>query len=193
MPAPTTQDLQILRARLIDQLKQSALAEMQSILPGDDILIVPTMAMVDTLEETAIPSQDEPGNDLEVSMRVRFRSQAVSGDVLHRLVSPVLDSSTPAGYTSIDNSLELTHLSQPALSQDGTIHWTVSATRKLQVDILASQAIEIVKGMTVAQAKASLATSLPLSGLAQIELTPKWWPRLPYLAMRIQVTRAGIP
>ncbi len=193
VPAPTNQDLQILRARLFDQLKQSALVKMQSILPRDDILILPTMTMVETLEETAIPIVGEPGNDLEVSMRVRFQSQAVSGDVLNRLVSPVLDSSTPAGYISIDNSMVLTHLSQPSSSQDGTIHWTVSARRKLQVDILASQAIEIVKGMTVAQAKASLATSLPLSSLAQIELTPKWWPRLPYLAMRIQVAQAGIP
>ena len=193
VPTPTTQDLQILRARLIDRLRQSALVKMQSILPDGDILITPTLTMVETIEETAIPLQSEPGNNLKVSLSVRLRSQAVSRDVLHRLVSPVLDASTPVGYISIDNSLELTHLSQPSLSQDGIIHWTVSATRKLQVNILASQATEIVKGMTVAHAKETLANSLPLNSLAQIELTPKWWPRLPYLAMRIQVNQAEIP
>ena len=110
-------------------------------------------------------------------MRVRFQSQAVSSEVLRQLVIPILDSVTPSGYTSIDNTLEMTSLTQPTVAQDGSIHWTVSAKRDLQVNILASQANEIVTGVTVAEAKEILSSALPLKEHAQIELIPHWWPQ----------------
>jgi hypothetical protein len=151
------------------------------------------MSMIETLEETSIPSIGEPGNQLGLTMRLRFQSQVVSGVVLRSLVTPILDSDTPLGYSPIINSLEITQLNQPSLAQDGISHWTVKAVRKLQVDIQAYQAIDLVKGTTVAKAKEYLSASLPLMGQAQIVLTPSWWPRLPFMTMRIQVTQAEIP
>jgi hypothetical protein len=193
VPTPSTQDFQILQARLIDQLNQAALTELHSILPAEDTLITPTLSIVETLEVTSLPAKGEPGNQLEVTMRLHFQSQAVSGDILRRLVTPLLDSNTPVGYSPINNSLVITQLNQPSLAQDGTVHWTVSAVRNLQVDIPNNRAIDIVKGSTIAEAKERLAASLPLEDQAQIELAPKWWPRLPLLTMRIQVAQAGVP
>ncbi len=193
VPTPATQDIQIIKTRIEEQLKQSALTELQSILPAQDVLVSPTLTMVETLVESSYPSLGEPGNQLEMTMQVRFQSQVVSGEVLRRLVTPFLDSVTPAGYASIDNSLEISQFNQPSREQDGTIHWMVSTNRKLQVSILPFQVIEIIKGITVAEAKQRLFTSLPLDVQPRIELSPSWWPRLPYLAMRIQVYKAGTP
>jgi hypothetical protein len=193
VPAPTAQDLQILEARLRSQLKQVALTQIQSILPDEDTLISPTLSIIETIDEASIPSIGEPGNQLELTVRLRFKSQVVSGEVLRSLVIPIIDSNTPVGYSPIISTLQITQLSKPSLSQDGIAHWTVTATRKLQVEIQTSQAIDLVKGATVAKAKEYLSASLPLIGQAQIVLTPSWWPRLPFLTMRIQVTQAANP
>ena len=55
VPTPTIEDNQILRARLIEQLKQSALAELQSILSDDDTLITPTLMMVENSRRSFHP------------------------------------------------------------------------------------------------------------------------------------------
>jgi hypothetical protein len=190
---PTTQDLQILRDRLRSQLIQTALTEFQHSTPDEDTLISPTISMIETLVEISYPIIGDPGNQLELTMRVRFQSHVVSGEVLRSLVTPILDSITPIGYSPVTNTLEITQLSQPTAGQDGAIHWKVAAMRKLQADIPAYQVSEIAKGITVAKAKEQLSASLPLMEQAQIALVPEWWPRLPFLTMRIQVTQMEGP
>jgi hypothetical protein len=193
VPSPTTQDLEELRSRLHSQLTQVALAQFQSVLPKGDTLISPTMAMVEVLEETTSPSVGEPGTKLELTTRLRFRSQVVAGEAIHSLVIPILDSNTPSGYSPLSNSLEITQLSNPSLAQDGSAHWTISVMRKLKVDIQDYQAINIVKGATISKAKEYLSSDLPLMAEAQIVLAPSWWPRLPLVPMRIQVFQAEVP
>jgi hypothetical protein len=193
VPTPTEHDFHILSDHLRNQLKQAALTEMQSILPSEDTLITPTISMIETLNETSIPLIGEPGNQIELTMRLRFQSQAVSGEVLRSLVTPILDSNIPSGYLALRNSLAITQLTTPSLAQDGIAHWTVAAVRKLQVVIKAYQAIDLVRGETVANAKEDLTASLPLMDKAQIFLIPTWWPRLPFMSMRIRVAQAEIP
>ena len=192
-PTPTERDIQILHDRLLSQLKETALIELNSMLPHEDSLISPTLSMIETIEDTSIPSIGEPGAILELSMRLRYQSQVVSGEVLRSVVTPILNSHTPEGYSPIVNSLEISQLNYPSLGQDGFAHWTILVVRKLKVVIQAYQAIELVKGATVAKAKEYLSASLPLMEQAQIALTPTWWPRLPFLNLRIQVTQVNIP
>ena len=192
-PAPTAQDIQILHDRLLSQLKGAALIELQTGLSVDDTLISPTLSIIETLEDAAIPSIGEPGNKLELTMRLRFQSQVVSGEVLRSLVTPILNSNTPVGYTPLINSLKTTQVNRPSLGQDGIAHWTISAVRKLRVVIQPYQVVDLVKGATVAKAEQCLSASLPLMERAQITLTPPWWPRLPFLTMHIQVTQEELP
>lgn len=192
VPSPSTKDLQRLRDRLSKQLKQTALTQIQSILPGEDTLILPSLKIIETLAETSIPSIGEPGNQLELSLRLRVQSQVVSGEVLHSFVMPIMDSNTPNGYLATSNTLKITQISSPTLGEDGNPHWTIKATRTLQTDIPAVRVVDIIKGVDVAQASDRLSASLPLSEHAQIKLAPSWWPRLPFLALRIEVIQPEI-
>jgi hypothetical protein len=193
VPSPINQDLKTLRDRLLSQLKQAAITEMQSILPFDDTLISPTMSMVETIEETSYPLVGEPGNQLELTLRVRFQSQVVSGESIRSLVTTALDSVTPAGYKPEPDSLEIDKITQPVRVPDGTFIWSVTAVRNLGVDIQDYQVLDLVKGVTVAKAKEQLSASLPLMEGVKIVLAPSWWPILPFLTMRIEVTRTDIP
>jgi len=190
VPSPTFQDLKSLREHLIDKLKQAAMEEMQSLLPHEDILIRPTLKIKEIIEETNSPAVGEPGIRLSLSLRLQFQSQVVSAEVLRSMVTTILDANIISGYVSVPNTLALTRLTEPSLSEDGNAHWTLQVERFVQNDIPANEVIDLVKGLSVPQAIELLQNSLPLEEQAQITLTPHWWPRLPYLPMRIQVIQS---
>ena len=192
VPSPSTLDLQLLRDRLRNKLMQTALTQMRSTLPDGDTLISPTLTIVETLADTYTPSIGEPGNHVELTMRLRVQSQVVSGEVLHSFVMPIMDSNTPNGYLPLPNTLEITQINIPTLGEDGNAHLTINAMRKLQIDIPIKRVVDIIKGVNVAQASDRLSASLPLAEQAQILLVPYWWPRLPFLAMRIEVVQPEI-
>jgi hypothetical protein len=187
--SPSSQDLQLLRDRLRSKLKLTALTEMQPILPDEDTLISPTITIVETLAEIYNPTIASPGNRLELSLRLHIQSQVVSGKALLSLVTPILDSNTPMGYSPIINSLEITRLNNPTPGEDGTAHWTIHASRKLQVDIPGNHIIDNITGLTVAQAVERLSTSFPLEDQTKILVSPDWWPRLPFVPMRMEVVK----
>ncbi len=52
------------------------------------------------------------------------------------------------------------------------------------------QAIDLIKGLSIDQAIERISDNLPLATESKIILSPKWWPRLPLLPMRIQILQA---
>lgn len=193
VPSPTAQDLNSLRDRLVRQLSQRAITDLQSLLPIQDTLISPTISMVETIEETPYPLVGEPGNQLELALQLRFQAQVVSGESIRRLVIVVLDSQTPAGLSPETGPVEISQLTAPAGVSDGTYRWSVKAERSLGVDIQDYQVVYVVKGQPVAEAKEQMSASLPLTEESKITLTPSWWPIMPLLTMRIEVAQADTP
>jgi hypothetical protein len=189
VPTPTMQDLRLLQESLVDKLKQAALLELQSNLASGDTMISPSLKSVEVLDKTISPAVGEPGRELNLSLRLRFQSQVVKVEVLNNLVAPILDANIHPGYSPIDNTMWLTLISPPMIGVDGNAHWTVQAQRKLKADIPADQSINLINGLSIPQAQELLEHSLPLAEQAQIRLSPNWWPRLPFLPMRIQLSQ----
>ena len=187
---PTNQDFRLLDEQLIKDLEQIALMEMNKLIPADDSLITPTLIITEILDETATPAIGEPGSQLSIAMRLRFESQVVSSENLNNLITPILDANIPHGYTPIDNSIILKQLTNPILGEEGNAYWTINAQRDIQADIVSNQIVNQISGKTTPQAIGQLNDSLPLANEARIILAPKWWPRLPFLPMRIQIVQA---
>jgi hypothetical protein len=187
VPTPTIQNLQNIKEHLTTRLLQEAQTKLQSRLPVDDILIPPTVSMIEILEESYTPAFGEPTEQVELSLRLKIKALVVSGDMLRDMAKPILDAGIPTGYTPVGNLLLFTQLTSPAIGTDGKAAWTMNVSRKIIADIPANQAIESIKGATTAEAADRLSRSLPLAEPAKIVLTPTWWPRLPLLAMRISL------
>ena len=187
VPSPTIEDLRLLRERLVGKLEQAALKDLRSLLPGEDTLITPSLKIMETLEETSIPVVGEPGDKVSLSLRLRYQSQVVAGDVINSLVMPILDANTHKGLHPIADTTVFTQLTSPVQGEDGNAHWTIQAQRRLRADINYFQAIELINGKSIPDANARLNAALPLATQAQILLEPSWWPRLPFLTMRIQI------
>ena len=192
VPSPTNQDIRILREHLIEILEKAALVDLQAMIPTDDTLITPTLKIIEIIYETTTPAVGEPGNQLSQSMRMRFQAQVVAGKELRNLVTPILDSNTPTGYSPIITTMVLERLTLPTIGEDGNAHWSLRAQRKLQADIVNNQAIHLINGLSVPESIDRLNRSLPLDTEAQIMLAPEWWPRLPLLPMRIQIIQPDI-
>lgn len=190
--SPTTEDVSRLHQRLVSKLMQKAQVELQSALPDGDILITPTITNVEILSETVFPSVGEPANKLELSLKIKVQTQAVSRQTLSMLVNPLMDAHTPTGYSPQADSLDFTELRHPTLGNDGKVYWTIRASRKLSAMITTQQVPEMVRGNTISQSMVRLSSSLPLEEQASIKLIPSWWPRMPFLTMRIAVLQKGV-
>lgn len=191
--APSEQDLESLRDRLSNQLKQAALAELQTLVPDGDTIITPSLILQEVLNETVSPGVGEPGDQLQILLRLKYQTQVVSGEVLRNMVMPLLDTNLSSGYSPVQNSLVITPLSNPTAGTDGLAHWTIRADRQIMAEISSTQWLSEVKGSSIQDANVLLLDKLPIAGEPEITLTPSWWPRLPLLPMRINVVQSIAP
>ncbi|PWB54914.1 MAG: hypothetical protein C3F13_05540 [Anaerolineales bacterium] len=191
IPSPSLGDLDDLREQLSNQLNQAGLAQIKSQLPTGDTLLEPSLKIVETLEEVFSPEIGQPAKHLKLFLRVRLEAQVVASETLHSLVIPILEASAPPGFTAQPNTLMIEQVDSPSLDADGKIHWQVNATQMLEAEVPVGLVAESVKGLKVDLAQERLSNRLDLDESAQIILSPRWWPRLPFLAMRINVVPAG--
>ncbi len=192
VPTPTVKDLQTLREHLMARLLQEAQTKLQSRLPANDILIPPTVSIIEAVEETYEPAFGEPAEQVELLLRLKIKALVVSGEMVRDMAMLILDAGIPIGYTPVGHSLMFAQLTSPALGTDGKAAWTMNVSRKIIADIPTDQAIESIKGATTAEATERLSRSLPLGEPAKIVLTPTWWPRMPLLAMRISLVLSDL-
>jgi hypothetical protein len=192
IPAPNSQDQASVRNQLLIKLEQSALEKMQTQLAEEYWIITPTLRLVETLSEIYYPEVGEPGNNLKLAMEVRFEVQVVPDDLLHLLTEPIMDANTPKGYLGVPNSLAFSPTDQPIQVNDGKAHIRIRATRAIRAQIPEMLVTQRILGSAVTEAIKNLSASIPLADQAQIILFPKWWPRLPWLGIRIEVIQTDI-
>ena len=192
VPAPSTQDFKLLRERLESKLRQVALAELQSGLSNNDTLISSSQKIIKVIEEKFSPPVGEPGKELSLYLRLQFQIRIVSGEVLRNLVTPIMDANNSKDYSPIPGTFVFSYISIPTLGPDGSTQWSMLAERKIQANIPKSQVIDQIKGKSVSRAANRLHESLPEVREIQISLTPKWWPLLPFLPMRIHIDQPDI-
>jgi hypothetical protein len=186
-PAPREQDRQILLRQLTTTLRASALSDLQNSLEEGDLLLSTSLELADTLEETYAPASGLPGDQLELTLRIEYQALVVAAENLQALAVPVLDGSLAEGTLAVPGTLILRHTGFSEPDEQGAVTWTLNAQRSVHADISADEAIQMTVGQPTGTAAKLLASSLPLAGDPRIELSPSWWPRLPYLPFRIEV------
>jgi len=188
--APSNRDFRLLREQLIEELKQTALMDLNKLITAGDFLITPTLTMTEILDEVAAPAIGEPSSHMSVSMRLQFESQVASSEELNKLIMPILDANIPRGYTPVENTTTIKQLTKPELGEDGNASWRIIAQREIQADIINDQVGKIISGLATPQAIHRLNDALPLENEVKIIMAPSWWPRLPFIPMRIQVVQS---
>jgi hypothetical protein len=190
---PSPEDRQELLEQMTTSLHESAAEEMQANLPPGDQALPITLKFLRTLEEAYSPDLGQPADDLELTLRLEFTGQAVSGEDLEAFATPFLDAALPEGYLALPGTLEISSASPPVMNELGELTWQIYARRKLQAAIPALEAIALLPGKSIPEASQALRQVLPLAEPPTIQITPDWWPRLPWAAFRIQLNPQEMP
>jgi Baseplate J-like protein len=186
LPSPTDNDRNVLTKRLKESLQKAALSELEKSLAADDVLIPTSIQMAEILDQDFQPARGLPANELQLVLRARYEAFSVSQQDIQSLIEMVLNLNQPAGYEPIAGTLKITRLGEPDF-QGNTAGWSLEARRQVQARLGESQAVRLSLGQDPRAARVRLAGNLPLMGAPVIDLLPKWWPRLPYLPLRIRV------
>jgi hypothetical protein len=195
-PAPTAADRTQLRRQLLDVLQESALAEIQNSQAaeakpaGDNLVLADSLYRVQIVEETYLPSGEQPADQLSLSLRVEYQALVISQSDLETLADAVLTANRPGGFAPIQSTLQIENVTQPALA-NGLATWKMIARQQIQASFALgrsnSQATRLVLGLPLSQAENRLGERLLLAAPPQIVLQPDWWPRLPMLPFRIHI------
>lgn len=187
LPAPSPADREGLEEKLLDTLRDSALRELQANLQPGDLLLPDSLRVTQVLDSTFDPAGDEPADALSLNLRLECEALVVPGEALQALAVAALDANLPGGFTPQAASLEVRHLTGPQPAGE-VYQWRLQANRQIQAQVSAARAVSQVLGADIVTAQNQLAASLPVSASPQILLRPSWWPRMPVLPFRIQVS-----
>jgi len=181
-------DRQNLRESLLDELRAGAEASLRERLPEGDILLIDTLAVSQTLEETFDPPIGEPGTKLSLNTRLDFSAKVVSAADLRQLAETVLNAATPEGFSGDAGALTIEQVSIPKTDLDGTTNWQMQASRRILHRVDGALIMVAVRGRSVREAKSALERVFEWRKPPDIAVTPPWWPLLPLIPFRITVT-----
>lgn len=187
----TRADREQLFDQLQNQLQGTALEEMHTQIAPGDILFTPTITLSQVVEQIYEPAPDLPGDTLNLSLRLEFQAEYASQADIERLATYLLDANTPEFYQVIPGTLSIKSLSPPTVDDDGKIQLRILAERQIRAVIPDSQAINLTLGQPPESAVRNLQTNLPLASNPLIQISPRWWPRLPILPFRVVITTSG--
>ncbi len=184
---PTDQDRTALRQQALAALRDQARTQLPEKLASGDVLLPSTLEMGDILEEVYTPQAGQPGDELTLRLRAVFRAFYVAEDDLRQLSALTLDTTLPAGYNPLPDSLQLMPASAIFSNADGAARWQLRATRQTQKTVDSYQVAMAVRGRNISSATSLLVQMLGLGEPPQIDIRPDGWPWLPLLPFRITI------
>lgn len=190
-PAPTPQDRSQLREQLISTLTQSAQLEIQESLEPEHILLTESPTLVSVLSETFSPADLQPASELELILRLEFKTPYIFADDSKALASAILDANLPIDYTPMSGTMDIEQLTTPRINDGSTTPWRIRLSRSIQHEPSANQAVSLARGRSPQKASQLLMENLSLSTTPQIETFPSWWPVIPLIPIRIEVITIG--
>ncbi len=186
--AVTQEDQDRLREQMLAQLEQSALAEIQTRLSPSDLLAPESIQISNVLAETYDRFPGEQADSLGLTMRVRAVGLAVDETLVRELVLRELAEQVSSDQILLPGSEGFSRVTEPVVDAAGRIAFEAIAAGKAARRIEPSQIQGVVRGLLPEEAARRLVQLYPLQGEPVIAIWPGWFPRLPFLALRIQVT-----
>ena len=187
-PAASESDRRTLENRLQALLEAKARRALLARFPHG-WLVWPSLQPVETLERAFTPADDTPTNRLTLRLRLRYRVLLVPDDAVRTLARLTLKARAPQGMTLWQPSVRITPAA-PAAPPQAVLPfpWRLEIQGQFVAPLAVEKARRLAAGATRRAAAQRLQRALPLTAPPQITLSPRWWPRLPWLPTQISVT-----
>jgi hypothetical protein len=151
-------------------------------------LIEGSLNLVKSLAEAFEPVDLQPASELELILQLEYQAQYVAAEDREALASAILEANLPEGYNPIPGTMTIEQLSKPKFVDESTLRWRIRLQRDIQADPSVNLAISLVLGRSPQIASQVLVQNLSLSVPPKISTNPSWWPVMPFIPLRINVT-----
>jgi hypothetical protein len=184
----TAADRSRVHETLLAELLEKCKTDLQQTLTPGDMIFPDTLAVSQVLSETFFPAEGQSGKALSLTMRLQCQMQYASLADVNALVEMSLDANLPEGFAPASNGLTILPANIPLTDSEGITCWDVQAQRLLRARLDPLTAVQLSMGHRPAKAILRLSESLPLAESPIIQIKPNWWPWLPVVPFRIDIS-----
>ena len=190
IPAPTLVD-RLKLAREMDQLLENqAREEIEGSIAEEDVLLTTRLNEFELVKEEFSPQETAPGEFLWLDKSVQYLVFYAAADDLNNLASDLVKAQyQDNSYLPDLNAIQVKPTSSPERMGSENYQWEMQVSWVDRPALNRDEISEWITGQPVTQAKQILLDKLDLEGTPQIILQPRWWPRVPRLPIRIQITQ----
>ncbi len=190
VPSPTLADMRALRHDLQRQLAEEAEEQLKAQANQKGLWLLPSsLTLQEVLEARYSAEADAPAATLTLTLRIRFGALAVREEDLDTLAHQVLDARLTSEQIPLADTLQWRALRSPQIKkgEPQTYEWPMQVRRQTIPRVSLEEVTLHLAGQPPERARAWLETHLALAAQPKIVLFPRWWPRLPWFASRIQL------
>jgi hypothetical protein len=179
------EDKDALRQQLSEQLRKTAIAQMEADL-GSDAYVAPASVEVVVLNENFDHLVDDPSDTLTLHVNAVARGMYTSYKDLYKFAESRLLTKFPAGYTVLPGTLKVE--ADPNARVEGSsvimrLHSSESGTPQVSTDTI----LKGLTGKSLDEASQLISQRVKLAEPPRIRVNPSWWPRLPWFGFRLAV------
>ncbi len=186
--APDAEDRQQLKKELTEQLVSAAQKKITSLISEDDLQLCDQPKLLEITQEKYSPPAGTPGARLELELRGRFGCEIVQQENLNVLMDEILNSRyRNLNQVPIENSYNYQLVSLPQQTATGSYTWKLLISWEAANQIKESEVLSELLGSKPDDAASYLQKQLDWNQAPQIQLSPSWWFRMPFLPFRIKV------
>jgi hypothetical protein len=185
-PSPNQQDFERARQSLLQRLSQQAEEEMQASTPTGAYLLLPSLQMQAVEFEDRQPEEGQPGDRFKLTMRVAFTAWYITAENIQQAATTALDANMDPGFTPVADTIKIKLMGKPVLRGNG-MGYEIEAVRQLKANWSKEEVVRLIRGKDLITAAGLVEDKLLLKSAPHFQMSPHWWPRLPYLPFRIQV------
>ena len=175
-----------LRDVVMENLRRSAETQLRSQIQADDLLLLGTLEITETLQEEFSPLEGQAGNTLTLKMQIKFSANYIAHEDLNQLAASTLSAAIPQGFSPF-GEMTFKPLAEPATDSTGSTHFELEATQIALREVDRSRVFFIVRGHDPVRAANELTNAFELRDKPQVTLAPSWWPWLPLIPFNISV------
>jgi len=175
-----------LRVVVMEKLRRTAEMQIRAQIEVEDLLLLDTIEITETLREEFLPPDGQPGTTLVLKMQVEYSARSISYADLKQLALSTLSASIPPGFFPF-GEVTFKPLSDPITDSGGVTHFELEATQVTLRDIDEVKVFSIIRGHDPARAQTELMKSYALRDEPQITIRPAWWKWLPLIPFNISV------
>jgi len=186
VPTATEQDLRRVRDRLLLTLQESAKLDIERMLGESGIVMVDSLQVREIISERQQPDLGEPGDVLTLTMQVEYEADYIEREDLEGVASLAMDAGLQDGYSPVQGTMQIVQV-QLINTGDEINEWQVVAARNVHENWQRDAVIRSLLGARPDEVASILEEDHQLESPPEVRIQPGWWPRLPYLPLRIQL------